>query len=126
MSSPHSSVFRRAWSALAAPRAAARPRRVRRLALLAAVVVAAGLLAVDVTRAPSAQVTGRFAISAIRWYQATLSTRLGGQCRFTPTCSQYAAAVYARHGVIGGSWRTAKRIARCGPWTPKGTIDPPE
>jgi uncharacterized protein len=96
------------------------------MTLLAAVLVAGGLLAVDLSRPPPAQVTGRLAVAAIRWYQATLSSRLGGQCRFTPTCSQYAVAVYARHGFVGGSWRTAKRIARCGPWTPKGTVDPPE
>lgn len=49
----------------------------------------------------------------------------GIQCRFTPTCSHYADAVVARHGALVGSWLTVKRLARCGPWTPMGTADPP-
>jgi putative membrane protein insertion efficiency factor len=51
---------------------------------------------------------------------------MGARCRFEPSCSHYADAVIARHGALEGSWLTIRRIARCGPWTPAGTIDPPE
>ncbi len=95
----------------------------RAVALAATVLVAGSALAIDVSRPPAAQVSGRLAIGAIHWYQRTLSARLGGQCRFRPTCSQYAVAVYAKYGFVGGSWRTAWRIARCGPWTKAGTVD---
>jgi len=64
-------------------------------------------------------------VSAIRWYKASLSRQLGARCRFTPTCSDYALAVIMRHGAVRGGWLTAKRLARCGPWTPMGTVDLP-
>ncbi len=48
-----------------------------------------------------------------------------GQCRFSPTCSSYAEVVIREHGALKGGWLTAKRLLRCGPWTPEGTEDPP-
>ena len=98
-----------------------RPARV----LLVLVLVAG---AYDVTRPPAAQVTSRAALLGIRAYQSTLSPllgRLGVSCRFTPSCSRYAAVVIARDGIVRGSWLAAKRIVGCGPWTPKGTEDLP-
>jgi uncharacterized protein len=68
------------------------------------------------------------AIAAIHGYQrdlAPLAAIAGARCRFTPTCSRYAEIVIRRDGVIRGSWRAVKRIARCGPWTPMGTLDVP-
>jgi putative membrane protein insertion efficiency factor len=96
--------------------------RVRLVVPLLLVAVAAA----DLTRAPGAQVSARIAVSAIHWYQSHLSGHLGLQCRFKPTCSQYALEVYRRHGFIVGSGRTLWRIARCGPWTPLGTVDLPD
>lgn len=60
-------------------------------------------------------------------YQARLSGLLpsGIRCRFEPTCSRYAEAAIARDGALRGGARAAWRIARCGPWTPQGTVDPP-
>ncbi len=88
--------------------------------------VAGGLLGCDLSRPPDRQVTARAAASAIRWYQANLSRRLGARCRFTPTSSEYALAVIRRHGAARGGWLTAKRLVRCGPWTPVGTVDWPD
>ena len=68
------------------------------------------------------------ALAGIHTYQRTLSpvaARIGLRCRFTPTCSRYAEAVIARDGVVVGGWKAIRRIARCGPWTPTGTSDPP-
>jgi putative membrane protein insertion efficiency factor len=59
-------------------------------------------------------------IGLIRAYQLTLSGWLGGQCRFYPTCSHYAAEAIARHGAIRGVALAAWRLARCGPFTPGG------
>jgi putative membrane protein insertion efficiency factor len=89
-------------------------------------LVVASLLARDLSRPPAQQVTARLAVSAIRWYHTSLSPHIGARCRFKPSCSQYAIAVIERHGLLGGGWRAAWRIARCGPWTPVGTIDPPD
>jgi len=68
------------------------------------------------------------AIHSIHAYQrrlAPLADRVGARCRFTPTCSRYAEAVIARHGIVRGGWKALKRVARCGPWTPLGTRDDP-
>jgi putative membrane protein insertion efficiency factor len=68
------------------------------------------------------------ALAGIHVYQHALSplaARAGVRCRFTPSCSRYAEAVIARDGVAVGTWKALKRIARCGPWTPPGTVDEP-
>jgi hypothetical protein len=91
-------------------------------------IVAAGAVLYDVTRPPALQAGARFAVAGIHAYQRTLSpaaARAGAVCRFTPTCSHYAEAVITRDGMLRGGWLTVKRIARCGPWTPAGTKDPP-
>ena len=88
--------------------------------------VAGGLLGCDLSRPPDRQIATRATVSAIRWYQGTLSRRLGARCRFTPSCSEYALAVIRRHGAARGGWLTAKRLVRCGPWTAMGTVDLPE
>lgn len=90
------------------------------------VLVVGALLARDLSRPPGHQATARLAVSAIRWYHASLSPHLGLRCRFTPSCSVYAAAVIERHGLVRGGWLAVRRIARCGPWTKEGTADPPE
>jgi putative membrane protein insertion efficiency factor len=82
----------------------------------------------DVSRQPGAQWSAVVTIAAIHGYQHTMAPvldRAGVRCRFTTTCSYYAEAVIRKHGVIGGGWRTIVRLARCGPWTPPGTVDEP-
>src|ERR1019366_315955 len=37
-------------------------------------------------------------------------------CRFTPTCSQFAADAIRSRGAFAGSWLAAKRICRCHPF----------
>jgi putative membrane protein insertion efficiency factor len=97
-----------------------------RLAAIAVLIVAA--IAVDAQRAPADQWTGRAAVAGIHAYQVTLSplyARMGVGCRFSPTCSRYGEVVIQKYGFVRGSVMSLKRIARCGPWTPKGTVDEP-
>jgi len=49
-------------------------------------------------------------------YRATLGHFMGGQCRFTPTCSQYAIDAIEKYGAFRGSWKALRRIIRCHPW----------
>lgn len=91
------------------------------LLLLAAVIV-------DVRRPPADQQSARLVVGAIHVYQATLSrwyARMGVMCRFTPTCSHYGEICVRRFGALRGGWMALTRVARCGPWTPLGTADPP-
>jgi len=59
-------------------------------------------------------------VGFIRAYQIFVSPLLGRNCRFYPTCSQYAIEALERWGVIRGSWLTVKWLCRCGPWHPGG------
>lgn len=42
------------------------------------------------------------------------------QCRFYPSCSQYAIEALSKHGLLRGSWLTVSRLGRCHPWNPGG------
>jgi putative membrane protein insertion efficiency factor len=56
-------------------------------------------------------------------YRVALSGWLGGQCRFSPTCSRYAEEAIRTHGAVRGSWLAAVRILRCNPFG-RGGLDP--
>jgi uncharacterized protein len=56
------------------------------------------------------------AIFLIRGYQLLLSPLLGNNCRFQPTCSEYAIEALRAHGVARGLWLAVRRIGRCHPW----------
>ncbi|HTE27614.1 membrane protein insertion efficiency factor YidD [Flavitalea sp.] len=55
-------------------------------------------------------------IALIKIYQWVISPWLGPQCRFTPTCSNYALQAFKKYGLFKGFWLTIKRISRCHPW----------
>lgn len=55
-------------------------------------------------------------IYLIRLYQKILSPVLGAQCRYTPTCSQYAVEALQKYGALKGSWLAFKRILSCNPF----------
>jgi len=73
------------------------------------------------------QFSTRAAVAGIEQYRQVVSPRLAGivQCRFVPTCSLYGLESVKKHGGVKGGWRAVKRIARCNPMTPQGTVDPP-
>ena len=54
-------------------------------------------------------------IQLVLMYRATLGRFLGGQCRYLPTCSQYAIDAINKYGAARGGWRALKRIVRCHP-----------
>lgn len=45
------------------------------------------------------------------------------ECRFYPTCSNYAIEAIEKHGVLKGGIMSIWRILRCHPWG-KGGLDP--
>lgn len=49
-----------------------------------------------------------------------LSPMIGQQCRFYPTCSQYAIEALQKYGALKGSYLTLHRLSRCHPWCAGG------
>ena len=45
-------------------------------------------------------------------------------CRFTPTCSQYAAEAIQKYGPIKGIYLGVKRISKCHPFSHSHGHDP--
>jgi putative membrane protein insertion efficiency factor len=66
----------------------------------------------------------RAALFALRFYKSYLSLLFAGNCRFTPTCSEYAYQAIERFGVARGAWLGAKRLLRCQPFSRKYGFDP--
>lgn len=70
------------------------------------------------------------ALLGLVWlYQHTLSPAKSAvfgpacACRFSPTCSHYAAEAVRTHGALQGIWLSARRLLRCTPLHPGG-FDP--
>ena len=59
-------------------------------------------------------------IQLVLLYRVTLGRFLGGQCRYHPSCSQYAIDAVTKYGAAPGAWRAVKRICRCHPWGGEG------
>ena len=58
-----------------------------------------------------------------RGYKRTLSPWIGQECRFYPTCSDYALEAIERRGAVRGTCLAFYRILRCNPWGGSG-FDP--
>lgn len=56
----------------------------------------------------------------VKVYQYVISPLTPPSCRFTPTCSQYAAEALRKYGPLKGSWLTLRRLSRCHPWGGSG------
>ena len=54
-------------------------------------------------------------------YKRWVSPQLPVACRFTPSCSEYAAEAVTRHGALRGTWLALWRLLRCHPLGGRGT-----
>ncbi len=59
----------------------------------------------------------------IKFYQFSISPFIGSNCRFTPTCSDYAIRSLQEKGLIRGLFFSLKRLLKCHPWGGSG-FDP--
>jgi len=62
-------------------------------------------------------------LALVRAYQYLIRPMLGSNCRFYPSCSDYAREAIERHGALRGTWLAVRRVARCHPYHPGG-FDP--
>ena len=65
----------------------------------------------------------RILIYLIKQYQK-IPFKSHSQCKYIPTCSNYAITVLEDFGLIKGSFLTIKRLIKCNPFS-KGGIDLP-
>lgn len=56
-------------------------------------------------------------------YRMSFSALIGRQCRYLPSCSEYADEAIRRHGLWAGGWMGCARICRCRPGGGDG-LDP--
>jgi putative membrane protein insertion efficiency factor len=59
-------------------------------------------------------------------YKRYVSPQLLPACRFTPTCSDYAAEAITRHGALKGTLLALWRLMRCHPLGGHGLDQVPE
>ena len=68
----------------------------------------------------------KIAIALIVMYRLLISPFLKQNCRFYPSCSQYAKIAIQRFGLIYGGLLTIKRLLRCHPFNPGGIDEVPD
>lgn len=71
----------------------------------------------------AATLPARAARTLIWAYRMTFSALIGRQCRYLPSCSEYADEAIRRHGLWAGGWMGVARICRCRPGGGDG-LDP--
>lgn len=64
-----------------------------------------------------------FFIFIIKIYKKFISPYLGDNCRFYPTCSEYAEECFKSFNIFKALYLSAYRILRCNPLS-KGGYDP--
>ena len=62
-------------------------------------------------------------LKIIKLYIYVASPYLGGNCKYTPSCSNYGYKAVEKHGAIIGSLMIFSRLFRCNPFS-KGGYDP--
>jgi uncharacterized protein len=62
-------------------------------------------------------------VGAVRTYQWTIRPIIGANCRFHPSCSEYAIDALRTYGALRGGALAAWRVLRCNPWN-EGGYDP--
>jgi len=68
----------------------------------------------------------KFLLLLLSAYKRYISPLLSPACRFTPTCSEYAAEAVTRHGALGGTALAVWRLLRCHPFGGRGLDPVPE
>ena len=62
----------------------------------------------------------RILMGLIRGYQYAIRPLLGANCRFAPSCSEYAHDAVLKYGALKGALLAIRRVLRCHPYHPGG------
>jgi len=62
--------------------------------------------------------------SVIVLYQKWLSRFIGNQCKYYPTCSEYARQSLRKDSLLKANLKIVWRILRCNPWARGGEDQP--
>ncbi|MBI4365997.1 MAG: membrane protein insertion efficiency factor YidD [Deltaproteobacteria bacterium] len=65
----------------------------------------------------------RLTLVLLRWYRyglAPLARFLGAECRFVPSCSEYAMEAFRTLPWPRAAWRSVCRVCSCQPWVQWG------
>jgi putative membrane protein insertion efficiency factor len=69
----------------------------------------------------------RTAAALLKFYKRAVSPLfhvfVPSQCKFLPTCSEYAYVAVVRYGWVRGGWMGLRRLVRCHPFS-AGGFDP--
>ncbi|MCL2075320.1 MAG: membrane protein insertion efficiency factor YidD [Betaproteobacteria bacterium] len=65
----------------------------------------------------------RLILLGLRVYRVAISPLLGRNCRFYPSCSEYARDAVRKYGAYQGLKLALCRLGRCHPWN-RGGYDP--
>ena len=72
---------------------------------------------------PPLTLAGRLVLAPVFFYRYFISPLLGVNCRYSPSCSEYAVDAIKLHGAWKGGYLAARRMARCHPFGGSG-FDP--
>ena len=66
------------------------------------------------------KLTKNLILICLKIYKFLISPILGNNCRFLPSCSDYAYEAISSKGVIKGGALAIKRLTKCHPWGKSG------
>jgi len=62
-------------------------------------------------------------IYIVKFYQLTLGLMFRGNCRFSPSCSEYMIRAVKKYGALMGVWKGVQRLSKCHPYSKHYGID---
>jgi putative membrane protein insertion efficiency factor len=89
--------------------------------LMAGLILLPRLLTTAVAPVDRRHGTRTAMLAAIRFYQREISAHRAPVCRFTPSCSEYAAQAIESRGAAAGMLLAARRLLRCRPGGARGS-----
>ena len=59
-------------------------------------------------------------VALVYGYRYSVGLLFPGDCKYHPSCSQYAIDALRKYGLVRGSLKAGWRLLRCNPWSHGG------